>query len=578
MCSYRYLFCCLLVFVNAAHADVFTVGSGAACTHASIQDAIIAGLTNGTGLDVINVARNRTYSAQALVAQNDTLVIQGGFSDCSSATGDPNNPTVLSGAGGSAAPVLRIQGNGNVTLRNLVLQGGDAPSNADGGGLSIVDGPHQITLNNVRLVSNQAGRGAGMAVTTGISTISVTFQGDSRIFGNQASSDGGGIYCRNASLSLVTESLIINSNTSGRDGGGIYAENCGIDLASGHALGALWNNQAVRNGGGMYVFGAFGVTRIYSLFTDALTRLNANTATVGGGAVYAADGARVRIQNVEVVDNAAQDGGAILMRGGSGSINNDLTIASSGVAAAAVACPIGRICNRYINNRSSVGGAVSNGAAAIAYRLESGSAGQAHIQRASFEGNQGGRVIHSFIPSAGAFNQMELINVALFGNQQTDPQGALIYGQKMILNFVSIVGNTLAGAAVIRGFDLQTVLAYVAAFQPGKPLLLQTGGSVLSGYLMANDLSGIPPTVNNLEADPLFVSTTDLHLRPGSLAIDYATSSAALAAPYNTDILGNPRPVDDRLAPNAFGPIDVGAFESEADALFADGFEPCFSC
>lgn len=578
MYSCRLLLCGLLALGSSAHADVFTVGSGAACTHASIQDAITAGLANGTGLDVINVARNRSYTAQALVAQNDTLVIQGGFADCSSATGDPNNPTVLSGAGGAAAPVLRIQGSGNVTLRNLVLQGGDAPANADGGGLAIVDGPHQITLNNVQLASNHAGRGAGMAVTTGVSTISVTFQGDSRIYGNQASSDGGGIYCRSASLSLVTENLIINSNTSGRDGGGVYAENCGIDLASGHALGALWNNQAVRNGGGIYVFGAFGGTRIYSLFSDALTRLNANNATVGGGAVYAADGARVDIQNIEVVDNSAQDGGAILMRGSSGSINNDLTIASSGVAPAAVACPIGRICNRYINNRSSVGGVVSNGAAAIAYRLENGSAGRAHIQRAIFEGNQGGRVIHSFIPSAGAFNQMELINVALSGNQQTDPQGALIYGQKMTLNFVSIAGNTLTGSAVIRGFDLQTVLGYVAAFQPGKPLLLQSGGSVLSGYLIANDLSGIPPTVNNLEADPLFVSLTDLHLRPGSLAIDYATSSAALAPPYNTDIFGQPRPVDDSQVPNAFGPIDVGAYESEADALFANGFEPCFSC
>ena len=48
--------------------------------------------------------------------------------------------------------------------------------------------------------SNHAGRGAGMAVTTGVSTISVTFQGDSRIYGNQASSsDGGGIHCRSAS-------------------------------------------------------------------------------------------------------------------------------------------------------------------------------------------------------------------------------------------------------------------------------------------------------------------------------------------------------------------------------------------
>ncbi len=566
-------FCGLMLHGPGAHADVFTVGSGAACTHASVQAAINAGLDNGNGLDVINVARNRTYTAQALVAQNDTLVIQGGFTDCSSATGDPNLPTVISGAGGSAAPVLRIQGNGNVTLRNLVLQDGDAPANADGGGLSIIDGPHLITLNNVRLANNQAGRGAGMAVASNMASVTVTLQGESRIFGNQASSDGGGIYCLNSNLSLVTESGIINSNTSGRDGGGIYAENCHTDLASGNALGLLWNNQSVRNGGGIYAFGSFSVTRVYSLFADALTRLGANVAAASGGAIYAADGADVQLQNIEIADNTAQDGGGIFYRGSSGSVGNDLTIASTGVADGAVDCPLGSICNRFVDNYSAVGGVPADGVAAIAWRLEGSASGRAQINRASFSGNQGGRVLDSFVQSDAVTKQMALSNVVLVGNQQTDAQAALIQGQKLVLNFVSIGGNTLAGEAVIRGLDLQTVLGYVAAYQPGSPLLRQVGGSVLSGYLIANDLSGIPPTVNNLEADPRFAGVADLHLRRDSPAIDYATSSSALGWPYNADAEGSLRPLDDSGITNQFGSIDVGAFESATDALFADGFD-----
>ena len=68
-----------------------------------------------------------------------TLVIQGGFADCSSATGDPNNPTVL-WRRRAVAPVLRIQGSGIITLRNPGAVRRRCAGNADGGGLAIVDG------------------------------------------------------------------------------------------------------------------------------------------------------------------------------------------------------------------------------------------------------------------------------------------------------------------------------------------------------------------------------------------------------------------------------------------------------
>ncbi|MCC6559710.1 MAG: hypothetical protein IT478_00005, partial [Xanthomonadales bacterium] len=64
-----------------------------------------------------------------------------------------------------------------------------------------------------------------------------------------------------------------------------------------------------------------------------------------------------------------------------------------------------------------------------------------------------------------------------------------------------------------------------------------------------------------------------LHLRRDSPAIDYATSASALGWPYNIDTEGSPRPLDDSGITNQFGSIDVGAFESATDALFADGFD-----
>lgn len=564
-----------LAMATAAHADVFTVGSGAACTHATIQDAIAAGLLNGNGLDVINVARNRTYTAQALVAQNDTLVIQGGFADCNSAATDPANPTVLSGAGGGAAPVLRIQGNGNVTLRNLILDSGDTASNADGGALAVLDGPHLINLDGVRLQNSRAGRGAGLSVSpSGANAVTVTFFNDSRVSGNQASGDGGGIYCRNSTLVAVTDSMLISSNSSGNDGGGIYADHCKVDLASGNAAGVLFNNLAPRYGGGLYAVGAGSVTKIYSIYTDRLTRVIGNHADTGGGAIYALDGADLQIQNVEFLSNNAQDGGAILMRSAMAGTTTTLDVGATGLIPGAVACPAGRICNRYYDNRSVLGGAGSDGTAAIAFRLEGATTqGRAQIHHAIFDSNHGGRIVQSLISNDATGRYLELSNVALVGNEQSSVLGALLYGNKLSLSFVSIGGNSLMAPMVIRGQTYATVLSYVAAWQPGKPLLTQAGGSVSSAYLIANDLSGIPATTNNLTADPRFVSGTDLHLLADSPALDYATSSAALPAPYNLDLEGRSRPSDDGAIANEFGPIDVGAYEQAAETLFRHGFE-----
>lgn len=554
-----------------AAADVYTVGSGAQCTHANVQDAITAGLQNGNGLDVINVARNRTYSAQALVVQNDTVVIQGGYADCSSTSADPANPTVLSGAGGSAAAVVRVQGNGNVTLRNLVLRDGD--SGSDGGGLAVVDGPHLITLHNVQLQNNRAARGAGLAVSAATGTsVSVSLQLDSGIYSNIASSDGGGIYCRNATLSLVADRGIINSN-SARDGGGIYADQCTLDLASGHPFGVLWNNQATRNGGGVYAFGAAAITRLYSFAASTPTRVQANRAEGRGGALYSRDGADLQIQNVEFLANSASDVGAILIHGSGSTSGNDLSLASSGLIAGASACPSGQICNRFVDNRSQVAGVTNSGVAAIALQLDGNSAGRALLRGVLFDANQGGSVVHSNIATPASGRLLDLANAAFVGNQVIGTQSALVVGHALVLSFISIAGNSVAGPSVLWGQDSISVLQYLAAWQPGKPLLLQTGGSVSSAFLIANDLSGIPFVSSNLTADPGFVSASDLHLRRDALALDYASSTSVLVPDLAVDIEQRPRPVDDPLVANAYGAIDVGAFEASADGLLQSGFE-----
>ena len=102
---------------------------------------------------------------------------------------------------------------------------------------------------------------------------------------------------------------LINPNTSGRDGGGVLRRNCGIDWPA--AMRSARNKRCAT---------AAAYPRCSSALAAPVSAVQrwspllAPITPLSAAAPYAADGARVDIQNIEVVDNSAQDGGAILMR------------------------------------------------------------------------------------------------------------------------------------------------------------------------------------------------------------------------------------------------------------------------
>jgi predicted outer membrane repeat protein len=551
---------------------VFYVGSGAACTHATIQDAVNAGQVNGTGLDVIFVARNRTYTNQNILIQNDTLVLIGGTPDCTTNGSDPVNPTVISGAGGSALPVFRVQGDGNIEFRNLVVRDGDASNSADGGGLSVTAGPHQITLNGVRFENNHAGRGGAMSVSPGgLNSITVFIRGNTQFIANEADADGGAIYCRTSTITGTSRQLAFRSNLAARDGGGIYAENCDVSLYSEDTFGLFWNNQSGRNGGGILATGAISSTEIYSTSATSPTKLGVNSAMELGGAIHVRDGAELRVQGAVFYANLAADGGAIQATGSPGTSGTNVYMGPDAGIAGAVACPVGQFCNRFENNETWV---ASSGSAAVAHVLSSqgsGASGNLTLRGAYFSGNTGRHVVSGGAVSVVASDRTEVANAVFTGNTTFMP---LILAPRLLVLFTSIGGNAIGTGPLIVANGGSCQVSFVAAYQPGLAAVgFGAATTLTTSFLIANDLGTIAPTTNNLWADPQFVSNTDLHLQPGSPAIDYGLGG--LSAAYTVDAEGRPRPIDNPAVQNEFGPIDVGAFEMPATAseLFHDGFE-----
>jgi len=74
-----------------------------------------------------------------------------------------------------------------------------------------------------------------------------------------------------------------------------------------------------------------------------------------------------------------------------------------------------------------------------------------------------------------------------------------------------------------------------------------------------SDVDGSHAGTGNIDADPLFVSTADLHLQSTSPCID-AGSNAAVPSGVTTDLDGDPRIVDGPDA-DSIATVDMGAYE-----------------
>lgn len=561
------------------HAAIYRVGSGAGCTHSSIQAAIGAAAVSPES-DEIRLSATLTYTQQSLLIDQvkGSLVIAGGFVTCMDNAQTAGARTVIDGTG--TLPVVRIYDTRTVVLNRLDLQGGNA---GRGGGVSATGRADDVLMLSGTLVrSNQAVQGGGIAIDSldGGRPYLLLF-GDSSVTSNSAvNGTGAGIYCRQASVQIFDTSFVA-LNSASFDGGGIYADKCEVQFSTrGLAGAAVWGNVSGTRGGGVFATGAQSHITLITVDANTPARIAGNEAAYGGG-VALVDGADMQAYDAVLEQNTALRGGGAVMVEATAQATDDtrftMTASADGAPGAFVPCADVEACNRMTANRV-IDTANERGPGAVAYVNAVLPLAHVRFDGTRLERNTG----TSLTRHTANFGQVVFDGAVLVDNKVAGPLlDAPGSSNSLVVVASTIAANELgAGRGVIRGAgscapedDVRGTYASLdIVWQPGNALL-EPLSALVSGcflYLAANDFGALPADPRRLSVDPLFRDSGngDYRLSLGSPLLDFAP-----AAPMTFTRSRTGRVVDVSFAINRFGPQDLGAYEYFEDHIFSSGFE-----
>jgi hypothetical protein len=263
----------------------YTVGGDAGCNFHTLNDAVAYTETH-PGQNRINVARNMTYTAEAIVIDSQNLFIIGGFQNCTNLV-FPTENTTIDGTGNGGNSVISIVGPSNVSLQNLTITGGSpGPSGhpgAFGGGISIdsISGG-TVSLTSVDITNNTATFGGGINASNTNLTLTID---SSTISHNVSQSGGGGIDWAAGGVLTLTSSTV--ANNAAAVGGGIAVEpsfDGGTEFRIDGPNTFITGNTAQDSGGGISVGGN---ARLFMLTDGIFVAQNqAGTGNGGGLAIY----------------------------------------------------------------------------------------------------------------------------------------------------------------------------------------------------------------------------------------------------------------------------------------------------
>lgn len=564
-----------------AAVAVLRVGGDAACdfrtdVHAdALQQAILTiPLTVPAGDSyIIRVARNGNYSGMKVSLPLRSVVIEGGYEDCSSDTPGSSNTEINAADGTAGVPALSI--NGGSVRRHIVLRGLTL-KNSDGGGLSVRAAT--VRLERVSLDSNHATSGGGIYIRGDAPGAELHLSAGSSVTSNTAIEYGGGIYCiRQGLVHLASDTGVIGNIVEGNSGGGLgqggglYLNGCTATINTGGAgvIGGLFqniSNNEARRGGGIFVSSSADFpanVTIGSGLSGTGPRpliLNNTAASVGGGIAAAGEHTTVTMNDAIVANNSITSGW------GGGVYAYDkarVTIARTKSRCGA------EHCSRISGNSAQRGGAIA---------VLSGA--EVTVSGTRIQGNsvtQGG----SAYLAASEDTRLHSYNNVIVGN--TGPSVAQISPQNVLPSGVARVrflGDTIAGnpdaeqvvAATVNGqaFFGRTIVNAASTVPVATCETCTTQVSMhCNMFHTATNLSH-HDLLTQISTTPGFVDAAggNYLLRPTAWAIDQCPEQADYLS-FDHDL--NPRPVDSPLN-DIGGPYDMGAYEWNP-TLFQDGFE-----
>lgn len=290
--------------------------AGAATTTVTNESQLrsaVARANRANGQDTIRLGGNITLDRGQVVITDDLVL-------------DGNGHALVAG---SRDRLIDVTGDITVRVQDLTLRKGRAPAGESGGAIRSTEATLRVV--DSRLVGNRAqGEGAsGGAIMNDRGTLVVI---RSALEKNRAERAGGGIEA-NEGTTRVRDSLLRKNRTGAMpgNGGGLHLTGAGVvTVTSSRVLG----NRASAEGGGLWN-SADGEMRV----TDTLLRGNVGRgaeATNGGGALFN-DGGTMLVRGVTAKNNratgAAGSGGGLLNDQGDVTIRDSRFIENTAVRA-----------------------------------------------------------------------------------------------------------------------------------------------------------------------------------------------------------------------------------------------------
>ena len=561
-------FCALLggLLGQPAAADTYWVGSGAGCTHATLDAALAAALANGPGSDFVRIAAPTVSLGSIVSVTDDWILIEGGYDFCTDPTPDSTSDITVSGA----HDAFWVHGTNpsSLYLRSVrVLMGPSA------GRVLKIEGQSEVHVDGSTLLDGQAPEGGNVWISG--ANASIWVERRTRIaWGNATSGNGGGIYCEVGARVWLQDRAFVTENTAFLSGGGLYLDDCELQWSS-HIAGnptdvsEIAENASLHgDGGGIAAVGGSYVAAFGSEPTMPAI-LNGNYAGDGGrgGAIYVAgSGTHGGLVNVHVSQNTANgEGGGLFIDSGA-ELEMELWPAT---------CSIGRGCSELVENRSQ---SSAGGGAFVA------AGGHAWIRRTSIHRNF--TVTSSSGAALAAYGPGALLVVE--GNEIYDndpnsfsgvesPQIFAGNSASLTVAFSTIVEATAApGMAVFNNANAASLRLLSSVVQAPHTFTLPPPPATQVHCVITRETASLPPSAQAVVVvtNPALIfrlsTPEDYSIFRHSEAQDFCDTSQW--DPWTSDIEGQDRGYDDPTFINILGPFDVGADEWRPE-VFADGFE-----